>query len=155
MVTVFLDNGWVMHEDYLHRGMTMNGQYYADLLFNAAWIHQTGAPGQLRHWVLLQQDHEDCTPVHISQVAMVLCAIVSSNCYHTHHIFRTWSRAISYLFQNWKTGCGARDMTAVSWLNCGAVLQGAWLNLLHWGYKYSLLMHRIKIKSPANFLWNE
>ena len=36
-----------------------------------------------------------------------------------------------------------------------------WLQILHNGIlqmnynKHSLLMHRVKIKSPANFLWNE
>ena len=32
MVTAFLDSEGVMDVDYLHRGMAVGGQYYADLL---------------------------------------------------------------------------------------------------------------------------
>ena len=67
MATVFLDTDGVIHIDYLPRGTTMNGQYYADLLVRLRESIKEKRRGKIRRGVLLQQDN---APVHSSKVAM-------------------------------------------------------------------------------------
>ena len=67
MATVFWDTDGVIHIDYLPRGTTMNGQYYADLLVRLRESIKEKRRGKIRRGVLLQQDN---APVHSSKVAM-------------------------------------------------------------------------------------
>ena len=67
MATVFRDTDGVIHIDYLPRGTTMNGQYYADLLVRLRESIKEKRRGKIRRGVLLQQDN---APVHSSKVAM-------------------------------------------------------------------------------------
>ena len=67
MATVFWDTDGVIHIDYLPRGTTMNGQYYADLLVRLRESIKEKRRGKIRRGVLLQQDNG---PVHSSKVAM-------------------------------------------------------------------------------------
>ena len=67
MATVFWDTDGVIHIDYLPRGTTMNGQYYADLLVRLRESIKEKRRGKIRRGILLQQDN---APVHSSKVAM-------------------------------------------------------------------------------------
>ena len=67
MATVFWDTDGVIHIDYLPRGTTMNGQYYADLLVRLRESIKEKRRGKIRRGVLLQQDN---APVHSSKLAM-------------------------------------------------------------------------------------
>ena len=67
MATVFWDTDGVIHIDFLPRGTTMNGQYYADLLVRLRESIKEKRRGKIRRGVLLQQDN---APVHSSKVAM-------------------------------------------------------------------------------------
>ena len=67
MATVFWDTDGVIHIDYLPRGTTMNGQYYADLLVRLRESIKEKRRSKIRRGVLLQQDN---APVHSSKVAM-------------------------------------------------------------------------------------
>ena len=68
MATVSWDAEGVIHIDYLPRGTTMNGAYYANLLVELRESIKQKRRGKLRRGVLLQQDN---APVHTSQVAML------------------------------------------------------------------------------------
>ena len=67
MASVFWDTDGVIHINYLPRGTTMNGQYYADLLVRLRESIKEKRRGKIRRGVLLQQDN---APVHSSKVAM-------------------------------------------------------------------------------------
>ena len=66
MATVFWDGEGVIHIDYLPRGRTMNGDYYADLLGRLRESIKQKRRGKLRRGVWLQHDN---APVHTCNVA--------------------------------------------------------------------------------------
>ena len=67
MATIFWDCDGVIHVDYLPRGSTMNGAYYAALLKRMRESLKEKRRGKLKRGVLLQQDN---APVHNSKVAI-------------------------------------------------------------------------------------
>lgn len=66
MATVFWDSEGVLLIDYLPKGTTMNGQYYANLLTQAREAVVRKRRGKLRHGVLFLQDN---APVHTARVS--------------------------------------------------------------------------------------
>lgn len=66
MLTVFWDNSGIILYDYLQKGQTMNGEYYAELLKMLKREIAAKRRGKLRKGVLLLQDN---APSHRSVVA--------------------------------------------------------------------------------------
>ena len=66
MATVFWDSSGILLIDYLPKGATMNGEYYAALIAQVREAIKEKRRGKLAHGVLLLQDN---APSHTSQVA--------------------------------------------------------------------------------------
>ena len=67
MASIFWDAKGILLINYLNRGATITGQYYADLISNLREAIKSKRRGMLRRGVLF---HQDNAPVHKSQVAM-------------------------------------------------------------------------------------
>jgi [histone H3]-lysine36 N-dimethyltransferase SETMAR len=67
MASVFWDSEGVLMIDYLERGKTVTGAYYAELIRKLREIIKEKRRGKLTHGVLL---HHDNAPAHTSHVAM-------------------------------------------------------------------------------------
>lgn len=67
MATVFWDSKGILMTDYLDKGFTINGQYYASLLSQLKTAIKSKRPGKLKKGVLF---HQDNAPAHKSTVAM-------------------------------------------------------------------------------------
>ncbi|KAL7381385.1 hypothetical protein ABVT39_004991 [Epinephelus coioides] len=67
MVSVFWNAKGIEFIDYLQKGQTINGQYYANLLRQQPKGIKTKWPGKLTRRVLFNQDN---VPAHMSVVAM-------------------------------------------------------------------------------------
>ena len=67
MASVFWDSKGIFFIDYLKKGQTINGEYYANLLRQLRKAIKTKRPGKLTKGVLL---HQDNAPAHTSMVAM-------------------------------------------------------------------------------------
>ena len=67
MTSVFWDCEVVLMIDYLQKGQTINGEYYASNLRQLKEGIQSKRPGNLHAGVLLLQDY---APVHTAQVAV-------------------------------------------------------------------------------------
>lgn len=67
MASVFWDSEGVLMIDYLEKGKTVTGVYYAQLIRNLRKIIKEKRRGKLRQGVLL---HQDNAPAHTSAVAM-------------------------------------------------------------------------------------
>ena len=67
MVSVFWDAKGIVFIDYLQKGKTINGEYYAKLLRELRQAIKSKRPGKLTKGVLL---HQDNAPAHKSLVAM-------------------------------------------------------------------------------------
>jgi histone-lysine N-methyltransferase SETMAR len=66
MATIFWDSAGILLVDYLPRGRTMNGEYYADLIIQLRQAIVEKRRGKLSRGILLLQDN---APVHTAQVA--------------------------------------------------------------------------------------
>lgn len=67
MTTIFWDSEGLLLVDFLQHGMTITGQYYADLLVKLREAIKEKRRGKITKGVLLLQDN---APVHKSRVAM-------------------------------------------------------------------------------------
>ena len=67
MASVFWDAKGIVFIDYLQKGKTINGEYYAKLLRELRQVIKSKRPGKLTKGVLL---HQDNAPAHKSLVAM-------------------------------------------------------------------------------------
>jgi len=67
MASVFWDSEGVLMIDYLERGKTVTGVYYAELIQKLRSAIKEKRRGKLSHGVLL---HQDNAPAHTSAVAM-------------------------------------------------------------------------------------
>jgi len=67
MASVFWDSEGVLMIDYLERGKTVTGVYYAELIRKIRSAIKEKRRGKLSHGVLL---HQDIAPAHTSAVAM-------------------------------------------------------------------------------------
>ena len=67
MASVFCDAKGILFIDYLQKGKTINGEYYAKLLRELRQAIKSKRPGKLTKGVLL---HQDNVPAHKSLVAM-------------------------------------------------------------------------------------
>jgi len=67
MASVFWDSEGVLMIDYLERGKTVTGVYYADQISKLRAAIKQKRLGKLRHGVLL---HHDNAPAHTSAVAV-------------------------------------------------------------------------------------
>ena len=67
MASVFWDAKGIVFMDYLQKGKTINGEYYAKLLRELRQAIKSKQPGKLTKGVLL---HQDNAPAHKSLVAI-------------------------------------------------------------------------------------
>ena len=67
MASVFWDAKGIVFIDYLQKGKTINGEYYAKLLRELRQAIKSKRPGELTKGVLL---HQENAPAHNSLVAM-------------------------------------------------------------------------------------
>ena len=67
MASVFWDAKSIVFIDYLQKGKTINGEYYAELLRELRQAIKSKRPGKLTKGVLL---HQDNAPAHKYLVAM-------------------------------------------------------------------------------------
>ena len=108
MATVFWDTDGVIHIDYLPRGTTMNGQYYADLLVRLRESIKEKRRGKIRRGVLLQQDN---APVHSSKVAMQSVRDCGFELLPHPPYSPDLAPSDFFLFSKLRRSSGARDMT--------------------------------------------
>ena len=88
IASVFWDSDGVLMIDYLERGKTVTGVYYAELIRNLRSAIKEIRRGKLSHGVLL---HQDNAPAHTSAVAMAAIENAASNC-SVCRIHQTWFR---------------------------------------------------------------
>lgn len=77
MVTVFWDTQGVILLDYLERGKTMNGVYYAELLKRLREAIKQKRRGKLSRGILLQHDNAPAHTSHVAQTAAHDCGFQS------------------------------------------------------------------------------
>jgi len=75
--------------DYLERGKTVTGVYYAELIRKLRPAIKEIRRGKLSHGVLL---HQDNAPAHTSAVEWLQFENAASNCSVNRRIHQTWLR---------------------------------------------------------------
>ncbi|GBP79513.1 Histone-lysine N-methyltransferase SETMAR [Eumeta japonica] len=70
MATIFWDSEGVLLIDYLSKGTTMNGQYYANLLAQAREVVIQKRRGKLLRGVLFLQDNASVHTARVSRQAL-------------------------------------------------------------------------------------
>ncbi|XP_066270858.1 histone-lysine N-methyltransferase SETMAR-like [Branchiostoma lanceolatum] len=73
MASVFWDSEGVIMIDYLQKGQTINGEYYASELRQLKAAIKEKRRGKLRAGVLLLQDNEPVHTAHVSVAAATQC----------------------------------------------------------------------------------
>lgn len=78
MATVFWDTRGIILIDYLQKGQTINGEYYANLLQCLSDEVKRKRPHLAKKKILF---HHDNAPAHSSVVSMAKTTNYSSNCF--------------------------------------------------------------------------
>jgi len=96
MATVFWDSQGVIYIDYLQKGKTFTGLYYAELLGLFAAELQKRRPHLAKKKELF---HHDNAPAQTSTLSKANWSNWATNCYPIHHILQIWPRVTSFCFQ--------------------------------------------------------